>query len=73
MSLHRVTCGVNILYNNAFQRKFSNSRPLCCFKEKSFDRQPVGKEKHDPNAVTTRVVMASVGTGCGGFQGYFFP
>lgn len=38
-------------------------------KEKSCDLQPVGKEKHDPNAVTTKAVVASVGTGCGGFLG----
>lgn len=45
---------------------------LFCSDGKSFDQQPVGKEKYDPNAVTTKAVMASVGTGCGGFQGYFF-
>lgn len=38
-------------------------------RKKSCDLEPVGKEKHDPNAVTTRAVAASVGTGCGGFQG----
>lgn len=43
------------------------------FNEKSFDLQQVGKEKSDPNAMTTRAVVASVGTGCGGFRGYFFP
>lgn len=46
---------------------------VCCSNGKSFDLQPVGKEKYDPNAVTTRAVMASVRTGCGRFQGYLFP
>lgn len=61
------------MWNETVQYTLLHTATVCSSNTKSFDLQPVGKEKYDPNAVTTGAVVASVGTGCGGFQGYFFP
>lgn len=43
----------------------------CTYCFLSFDVEPVGKQKYDPNAEETKAVSMAVGTGCGGFLGYF--
>lgn len=76
MSLwHGVNGGLYIMCSDAVQFTLQilqrHTTTVYCSNGRSVHLQPVGKKKYDPNAVTTNTVMASVGTGCGGFQGYF--